>query len=79
MQYSGKLRIIEVPSAYLSRMATSDNNPLGALVAAVSGVSQWGLLGAAKLTAHKKGDVVPFSGSVTLIKSERGWIAIPEE
>ena len=38
---------------------------------------EWGLVTAATISAAKKGDIVPISGTITMIKSEQGWIARP--
>lgn len=81
VEFNCEIYILEDPAEYFNKLTKSGDNPVGAIAAlglAAEGISRWGLLNAALLTTYKKGNVVPFSGSVTMIKSEQGWIANPE-
>lgn len=80
VEYAAKLHILESPLEYFKLLTQSGNKVAGALSAyeiAAGGLSKWGLKGAAIISASKKGDDIPISGSVNMIKSERGWIARP--
>lgn len=80
VEFVAEIHVLENPTEYLGRVATSDHVGVGAFAAfglAAGGLSKWGLVTAAALSAAKKGDVVPFSGSVMMIKSEQGWILRP--
>lgn len=80
VEFAAEIHVLENPTEYLGRLAQADRVGVGAFAAfglAAGGLSKWGLVTAAALSAAKKGDVVPFSGSVTMIKSEQGWILRP--
>lgn len=81
VKFNCELYILEDSAEYFNRLTKSGNNPVGAIAAfglAAEGIAKWGLFNAALLSTYKKGDIVPFSGSVTMIKSEQGWIPNPE-
>jgi hypothetical protein len=83
VDFTGELRFVADAAEFLGHAAGKQaDDPLGALAAlgmAASGVAKWGLVNSLMLSARKKGDVVPFSGSMVMLKSERGWIADPAE
>lgn len=81
VEFKAEIYLLESPADYLDRLTRSGNAGIGALAAislATSGVAKWGVVTATSLAAGKKGDVIPFSGTITMIKSERGWIQRPE-
>lgn len=81
VEFNCEIYILEDSADYFNRLTKSGNNPVGAIAAfglAAEGIAKWGLFNAALLTTYKKGDNVPFSGSITMIKSEQGWIPNPE-
>jgi hypothetical protein len=82
VDFTGELHFVADAAAFLGQAGKQADDPLGALAAlgmAASGVAKWGLVNSLMLSARKKGDVVPFSGSMVMLKSERGWIADPAE
>lgn len=82
VDFTGELHFVADAAEFLGQAGKQGGDPLGALAAlgmAASGVAKWGLLNSMMLSARKKGDVVPFSGSIVMIKSERGWMADPAE
>lgn len=81
IEYTAEIYILESPTEYFGHLAKSDSTGVGAFAAfglATAGLAKWGALTAAAIAAGKKGDVLPFSGTVTMIKSERGWILQPD-
>lgn len=81
IEYSAEINLLENPAEYFGRLAKEDQTGIGALTAfgqATGGLARWGLVTGAAISAAKKGDVVPFSGTITMIKSERGWILRPD-
>jgi hypothetical protein len=81
VEFGAEIYLLEKPTEYFGRLAKEDQSGIGAITAAglaAGGLAKWGLVTAAAIAAGTKGDVVPFSGSVTLIKSEQGWILRPE-
>jgi len=81
IEYAAMITVLETPTEYFGRVAKSDQPGLGAFTAAglaTGGLAKWGLITAATISASKKGDVIPVSGTVTLIKSEQGWVVRPE-
>jgi hypothetical protein len=81
VEFNCEIYILEDPAEYFNRLTKSGENPVGAIAAlglVTEGISKWGLLNAVLLSTYKKGDVMPFSGSIGMIKSEQGWIANPE-
>jgi len=81
VEVSAELQILEKPTDYFARLSTADQTGAGALAAvgmATAGLGKWGLMTAATISASKKGDVIPFSGTITMIKSEQGWILRPD-
>lgn len=81
VEFEAEIHILENPTEYLGHLAKSDQTGVGAVAAlglATVGLTKWGLITAAALSTAKKGDVVPFSGSVIMIKSEQGWILRPD-
>jgi hypothetical protein len=80
VDFTGELHFIADAAGFLGQGAKQGDDPLGALAAlgmAASGVAKWGLVNSLMLSARKKGDVVPFSGSIVMMKTERGWLADP--
>lgn len=80
MEFVAEIHVLENPAEYLGRLAKADQGGAGAFAAlglAAGGLSRWGLVTTSALSAAKKGDVIPFSGSVTMIRSEQGWILRP--
>jgi len=81
VEYSAKLHILENPTEYVKHMTESRNNLVSGASSVfdivLGGLSKWGLKGAAIISVSKKGDDIPVSGSVKMIKSERGWISQP--
>lgn len=81
IEYSATLHILESPQEYFTRLRQGGISAANLASVAESfemakgGLAKWGLKGAALISASKKGDDIPFSGSVNMIKSERGWIA----
>lgn len=81
VEFGAEIHLLEKPTEYFGRLAKEDQTGIGVLAAlglATGGLAKWGLVTAAAISAAEKGDVVPFSGSVTMIKSEQGWILRPE-
>ena len=81
VEFGAEIHVLEKPTEYFGRLAKEDQTGVGALTAlglATGGLAKWGLVTTAAISTAKKGDVVPFSGSVTMIKSENGWILRPE-
>jgi len=77
VEFTAEIYVLESPTDYLASLAQGDNAGMGALAAisvATAGVVKWGLVTAASLSASKKGDVIPFTGAITMIKSQQGWI-----
>jgi len=80
IQFSCQIFILEDPTEYFDKLTKSGSNPIGAIAAfsfVVEGITRWGMLNAALFSTAKKGDVLPFSGSISMIKSEQGWIQNP--
>lgn len=80
IEFSADIQILETPEDYFGRLSRADQSGAGVVAAiglAAGGLAKWGLTTAALISASKKGDVVPVSGTTTMIKSERGWIARP--
>jgi hypothetical protein len=80
VEFSAEIHVLENPKEYLSRRSQNDKTGIGALAAiglATEGLAKWGLVTSAELVASKKGDIIPFSGAMLLIKSEQGWIRTP--
>lgn len=80
VDFTGELHFIADAAGFLGQGAKKGDDPLGALAAlgmAASGVAKWGLVNSLMLSARKKGDVVPFSGSIVMMKTEQGWMADP--
>lgn len=81
VEFGAEIYLLEQPAEYFGRLAKGDQTGIGVLAAvglATGGLAKWGLVTAAAISAAEKGDVVSFSGSVTMIKSEQGWILRPE-
>lgn len=81
IEYGADVQMLTDPVKYFGSLSKADQSGIGALVAlgqATDGLARWGLLTAAAISAAKKGDVIPFSGTLTMIKSERGWILRPD-
>lgn len=81
VQFAAEIQVLENPADYFGGLTKRDQTGMGALAAvglATGGLAKWGLATAANLSATKNGDVIPFSGTVILIKSEQGWILRPE-
>jgi hypothetical protein len=81
IEFSAEIYVLEKPAEYFGRLAKEDQTGLGVLTVAglaTGGLAKWGLVTAAAISTATKGDVVPFSGTITMIKSERGWIMMPE-
>lgn len=81
IEFSADIHILENPQNYFGRLSQSGQSGAGVVAAfglATGGLAKWGLTTAALISASKKGDVLPVSGTTTMIKSERGWILRPE-
>ncbi len=81
VEFGAEIHLLEKPTEYFGRLAKEDKTGIGVLTAmglAAGGLAKWGLRTAAAISAAEKGEVVPFLGSVTMIRSERGWILRPE-
>lgn len=81
VEFSAEISILANTSEYFGSLAKGDQTGAGAIAAfalAGGGLAKWGLLTAAAISAGKKGDVVPITGTITMIKSEQGWIARPD-
>jgi hypothetical protein len=82
VQFSCEIYIIDDFQQYFNSLSKSGTDPMGTIAAfglAAEGIAKWGLLNVALFSASKKGDVVPFSGTIAMIKSEHGWIPDPSE
>jgi hypothetical protein len=80
VEFAAEIQVLEKPAEYFARLAKSDQSGVGAIAAlglAAGGLSKWGLVTASTLAAANKGDIIPFSGSVMMIRSEQGWILRP--
>ncbi|MFI4939586.1 MAG: hypothetical protein ACHP7O_04475 [Burkholderiales bacterium] len=81
VEFSAEIYILERPAEYFSRLAKGDQTGIGALTAfglAAGGLAKWGLVTAGAISAATQDDIVPFSGTITMIKSEQGWILRPD-
>lgn len=81
VEFGAEIHLLEPPAEYFGRLAKQGQSGIGVLTAlglATGGLAKWGLATAAAISAAKNGDVIPFTGSITMIKSEQGWILRPE-
>lgn len=81
VEFSAEIHLLKNPADYFGSLANVGRSGTGLLAAvglASAGLAKWGVVTAAAISAAQKGDAVPFSGSVTLIKSEQGWILRPD-
>ena len=77
VEFSCDIVIIESPADYLSRLgkqATESASVIGTIASfglAMGAATKWGLLNSAVLVSKQKGDVVPFTGKIEMLKSEK--------
>lgn len=80
VEVSAEIHILENPAEYFVRLSTADQTGRGALTAlglASGGLAKWGPVLAVTISTSRKGDVFQYSGAMTMIKSEQGWIKRP--
>ena len=80
IEFQAEIHILNSPPEYLNSLTKGEQPGLGVLSAialATTGLAKWGLVTSAAIFAAKRGDTIPFSGSITMIKSEKGWILRP--
>ena len=81
VEFSAEISILANTAEYFGSLAQGDQTGAGAIAVfslAGGGLAKWGLVTAAAISAAKKGDIVPISGTITMIKSEQGWIVRPD-
>lgn len=83
VEFSCDLLMVESPAEHLSslgKQAAETAGLMGGIASfslAAGAAAKWGVLNSVVLVSKNKGDIVPFTGKIEMLKSERGWIAAP--
>jgi len=74
IEFRAQLVLLESPPDFFTRVSA---NPIAGIALSADAIGRWGLDAVALLGGASKGSVIPVTGTVSMIRSEKGWIRRP--